>query len=230
MKIRLKLIILYAITAAILCGCGNSENISEEIPDTEINEGSLTINDNTTNMEIDDTKEHIYTSLPYFYQDSYDIKFGEDRICDNGNLLTCLSMLESYYLDKEITPDVFVARHSELCSNGYKSLNADEITNFIETLNVGCIEEDFSVKEAVTKLKSLHGYILVYIPHTSIYGKGGSYLIIAGTYNDYFIVHDPSKISEDSNKASETKDGEMLYNATQFTLAASKDSKMWVIY
>ncbi len=219
-------IVIPIVIMLLLSGCAPKN----ETGNTEIKTGSITVSRDSKNIALDDVEEFVYTSLPYFYKDFYDEEFGDDKICDNGNLVACLSMLESYYLDLQITPDVFVERHSELCDNGCESLNSSEITSFIESLNVGCIEDDFSVKEAVTKLKSLHGYILVYIPHTSIYGKGGSYLIIAGTYDDYFIVHDPSKISENKNKVSETKEKEILYNATQLTLAASNDSKMWIIY
>lgn len=212
-----------------MCGCGSSEGVL--LNETEVQEtGQLIVTGDTENISVDTSKDCVYSELPYFYQDNYDTEFGEDTVCNNGNLVTCLSMLESYYLDSEITPDIFTERHDDLCKQGSDSLNSSQITEFINSLNVGCIEAEFSVKEAVTKLKSLHGFVLVYIPHTSIYGKGGSYLIISGIYNDYFIVHDPSKISENNNKTSYSENGDILYNATQFTLAASTDSKMWVIY
>ena len=129
---------------------------------------------------------------PYYYKEDYKEQFGDSYLYEDGNLVMCLSMIESYYKRIEITPDMFLINHNDLCEKGTESLNSAKIQQFIEDIGLGCVEADYDLKTASDSLKTLHGCILVYIPHNSVYGVGGSYLLITGISDTEFIVHDPS--------------------------------------
>ena len=229
MKKRVMLLLLAFMM--LLSGCSNEEpNTQNEITNYEGVANEITFSSDIDGISLDDLKEVEYESFPYFYQEDYSAKFGDSTIADTGNLVTCLSMVESYYEKVEVTPDLFIEKHSELCENGTESLNSSQISNFIEELGLGCVKEEFDLKMASDSLKTLHGCIIVFIPHNSVYGEGGSYLLITGIYEDKFIVHDPVKESMNRNKCVNTETDDIIYNATVLTASASDSSSMWIIY
>ena len=200
---------------------------SEEEVDSQSN---ITFNSSDTSVIISDVDSATeIEDYPYYYKEDYDDAFGNSYLYEDGNLVMCLSMVESYYERTEITPNMFLANHSELCKDGTESLNSTQITNFIESLGLGCVETSFELKTASDSLKTLYGCILLFIPHNSVYGNGGSYLLLTGISGTEFIVHDPSKRSENINIL-EKRDNQIVYNATTLTAAASNSSKMWIIY
>ncbi len=230
---RSKLCIL-TIMVAFATGCsgesvpvaGNEEVVATEMQRTPTvtffsTDDSVVLSEDAPAKEIED--------YPYYYKEDYEEQFGDSYLYEDGNLVMCLSMIESYYKRIEITPDMFLINHNDLCEKGTESLNSAKIQQFIEDIGLGCVEADYDLKTASDSLKTLHGCILVYIPHNSVYGVGGSYLLITGISNTEFIVHDPSKESENANII-ERRDNQAIYNATTLTAAASKSSKMWIIY
>lgn len=228
-------ILVLLFSATLICGCGNQSNVASSIAEIYTNEqkqSQSTMTFNTTDDSVTISKGGEVKKIeafPYFYKEDYDNPFGDSTLYENGNLVVCLSMIESYYKEEEITPDAFLINHAGLCKDGSASLNSGQITYFIEDLELGCIEDEFKLKEASDSLKTLHGCILVYIPHNSIYGKGGSYLLITGIDGENFIVHDASKSSEEKNALGKT-DEDVIYDATELTAIASKSSRMWIVY
>ncbi len=231
---KLKLI---TIVATLLCitvtGCRNSANtdgvVYSALSTETNNTGNVTFNTDDSNVTFSDADTKKIEDFPYYYKEDYHNEFGDSSIDINGNLVVCLSMIESRYKEIEIPPDMFLINHQELCKNGSESLNSAQIAGFIQSIGLGCVEDTFKLKTASDSIKTLHGCILVYIPHNSIYGKGGSYLLITGIEGQNFIVHDASKVSQDKNKL-EASDGDIIYDSTELTAVASKSSKMWIIY
>lgn len=231
---KAKLIIIIAVSLCITAtGCGNSattDDIVHSVLSTETNKtGYVTFDTDDSTVTFSDANTKKIEDFPYYYKEDYHNDFGDSSIDINGNLVVCLSMIESRYKEIEIPPDIFLTNHPELCKDGSESLNSVQIAGFIQSIGLGCVEDIFKLKTASDSIKTLHGCILVYIPHNSVYGKGGSYLLITGIEGQNFIVHDASRASQEKNKL-EISDGNIIYDATELTAVASKSSKMWIIY
>ena len=89
---------------------------------------------------------------PYYYKEDYEEQFGDSYLYEDGNLVMCLSMIESYYKRIEITPDMFLINHNDLCEKGTESLNSAKIQQFIEDIGLGCVEADYDLKTASDSL------------------------------------------------------------------------------
>ena len=232
-------IILLLTICIPVTGCSSrkvsNSNKSSEItePDTTadciptvISNTGITLDNSNTAIEL---QENYYPEIPAFYQSDYkDIPFGNSTIQKDGNLLTCLSMIESYITYKTVTPDLFVKVHDKLCTSGSNTLNEDSIYTFAETLNKNITKERFEIENISTYLLKQNAIVLLHIPHNSMYGMSSSYLIITGMNENGVEVRDPVRTNVDSFGHSNYDNP--TYSIYNLCIAASTDSFVYIIY
>ena len=235
-----KYFIILLITICLsVAGC-SSRNTSNSTNDSEIIESDvkadnvpnvisnagITLDNRDTEVEL---QENYYPEIPAFYQSDYpNIPFGNSTIQKGGNLLTCLSMIESYITYKTITPDLFIEVHDKLCSAGSDTLTEDSIYDFAESLNKNVTKEKFEIENISSYLLKQHAILLLHIPHNSMYGMSSSYLIITGMNENGVEVRDPVRTNVDSFGHSNYDNP--TYSIYDLCTAASTDSFVYIIY
>lgn len=210
----LKVLILLGLTTSISVGPIISK--AEEL-DIEVHE--LTSEDEIEYPEL----------VPIYYQNNYrDVTFGDTTIAQEGNLVTCLAMLESYYKNKSITPDIFVATHSNDCIKGIDSLNSNSIAKYANYYGSELEAVEFDFKTACEHIKRYQAKIILKIPHNSVLGNGTSYILLTGISENGIIVRDPNKDNIESYGIRE-ENGEYSYEPYLLSIAASRSSVMYIL-
>lgn len=178
--------------------------------------------------EVNEATDEYLGDVPMYFQNDYrDIAFGDSTVAQQGNLVTCLSMLESYYLNENVTPDIFISKHPEDCSKGIKGLNSNSISKYASLYNVELTETNFDFTEALEHIRRYQAKIILKIPHNSIFGTGTSYMLLTGIKDGGFIVCDPNKDNID-NFATKV-DNYYIYDAYLVSVAASNSSIMYIM-
>ena len=221
-NIILKKLIIVPLVILCFSGCGKKEESQEIIAPVESEEDKTWI---TTDMGR-------FMVVPNMYiQDYQETSLSEEyTIAEKGSLITCLSMIDSYWNSETITPDVFLDKYENyIDSDG--TCDIDSISNdFMNTQWVAYEKMEFNPEKMSELISTYDATILLEIPHSSIYGKGKSYLIITGiSDNGYAAVRDPNKWNVD-NLAYEYKstNGEYLYPLCDILSAAGNEAIMYV--
>lgn len=232
-------VFLLVVMIGMCCvGCSDkSYEVVEETETTEIdNKSDVIINidnsitKNHVDMTIDEGPEGTFYTVPmYFQQEFENVEFGRLNASENGNLITCLSMLDSFYASDYITPDEFVEKYKSYISEDGE-YTPDEIINAVATGNNRVMTkvplDVYTLKQYV---KDYYLAVLVHINHASIYGEDSSYLIITDITDDgKLIVRDPNKSNID--KYATIRDGgETIYETFDFFLAAGRNATVYVL-
>lgn len=164
-----------------------------------------------------------FLTFPLYYQQDYsDVPLKDKSVAEYGSLITCLSMLESFYQADFITPDIFLANHantemaSDILLQDFAGYNGRTLHTY-----------DFDAELLGSFLVNERREVLLYIPHSSIFGDTGSYMILTGTTIDGRIyVRDPNQ-NNINNWATIIED-EPTYDATVLCEQASSSSIMYV--
>jgi len=206
----------------IISGCGKNEEPHESVITEEKEEDK-------TWIKTDMGRFMVVPNM--FVQDYPATKLSEDyTISEKGTLITCLSMIDSYWSSETITPEVFIEKYDEFINND-GTCDIDSISNnFMNTQWVAYEKMTFNPETMSELISTYDATILLEIPHSSIYGKGKSYLIITGiSDNGYAAVRDPNKWNVD-NLAYEYKstNGEYLYPLCDILSAAGNEAIMYV--
>ena len=162
-------------------------------------------------------------TFPLYYQQDYaDVPFKDKTVAEYGSLITCLSMMESFYQADFITPDVFLENHS----NAEESSDA-LLQDFADYNGRTLHTYDFDAELLGSFLVNERREVLLFIPHSSVFGDTGSYMILTGTTVDGRIyVRDP--IQNNINNWGTFIGDEPTYDATVLCEQASSSSKMYV--
>lgn len=234
-----------SLTLLVMClvtGCSsnkstsvnNNEICNTETPETSTQKENIPTVSSNVGITLDsvgseiELQEEYYTEIPAFYQTDYsDIPFGTSTIGESGNLLTCLSMIESYVTYKTVTPDMFVQIHEDLCANGTNSLTEDSIYSLAKALNKTVTKESFEIENVTSYLLDRNGILLLHIPHNSIYGMSSSYLIITGLNENGVEVRDP--VRENIDTFANSNYNKPTYSIYDLCIAASTDSIIYVL-
>lgn len=165
-----------------------------------------------------------FLTIPLYYQQDYkDVVYNNSTIASSGSLITCLSMLESYYCSDFITPREYVDMHY------VQNMSTDELINDFATNNErNIIKLSFDAETLGNYLVHESREVLVQIPHPSIYGTPSSFILVTTTTADgKLYVRDPNQTNI-ATYASYSLDNEPLYNPTIFCEQASSSSYMYI--
>ena len=221
-----KLIISFMCCSLLFVGCGKEEEpevhtISEMSEDTK--------DEDDTWYKMEDGSFMVVPNM--FIQDYEDVKISKKyTVAEKGQLITCLSMIDSFWNGKTVTPDKFIKEYkSYIKSDG--SCDIDAISEEIMKDDSMTYEKmDFDAMIMSEKISKNQAVVLLEICHNSIYGKGKSYMIITGIAEEgYACVRDPNKWNND-NLASQYKTDmdETLYPLTEVLASAGNDSTMYI--
>lgn len=223
-----------------MAACGKTEDKAEktDIAEYEDEAGDIEGNiissmdgittDNPSNEPVSAASE--WESMPYFHKEDYSGGFGDETIATNGNLVTVFAMLENYYVDNTIIPDTFAEKYAKWCSDGSNSLNHDVIPQYAKEIGMECEVYDYDFQTLSDALKILHGCVIVYIPHNSVYGQGGAYLLVTEAREDGLVIHDPCNATKEVGLSYEDEYGDLVYNPRSLAGSAGDGGIMYVIY
>ncbi len=172
-----------------------------------------------------------YLFVPTYYEQDYkDISISKDNTFDTaGSLITCLSMINSYYNNDDSKPDAFFKEYnSYFDNNGLCDIEKTATAFLGEDIEV--IKEPFNPVNVAEYIKNDLAVILLEIPHTSMYGKNTSYIILTGVTDDYVAVRDPNKANIQRYAIKDVKSSmdEYLYHYTDVITSAGTSSNMYV--
>lgn len=223
------LLSLLLIAVTLLNGCDRSTTEDQ----TDSSTSYMTDMTEIPVSENDFVEEYSLFNLPHIYMQDYsNIYYGHSKnMAENGTQITALSIIESGYAGKLITPDDFLAKYSNLM-NENDVFNVEELSEMIVKEYDGSFARStFDLEELANELKNNYAaFALVRIPHPSIFGKDSAYLIITGiTADGYFIVYDPNKnnIQQYSN---ENSAGFIEYSVAEVVYALGIDADMYIYY
>lgn len=163
-----------------------------------------------------------FLSVPLYYNEDFDILLKDDPIYQTyPSLITCLSMLESFYQADFITPDMYLKEHT------LNTTSVDEIiSDFADTNNYIVKKQNFDIETLGNILITECRKVLIYIPHSSIYGDYCSFFIVTDcTIDSDLCMRDPVRSNLD--KYASYKDDEPLYKSLSFCEQASASSYMY---
>lgn len=222
--------VIIVILTVLLCIKDKLPFFKEDVINTE-----EVTNTESTLADTDDILSHINVDrgngpegellkIPLYYQQDYiDVPYNNGTIATNGNLITCLSMLDSFYNFDFITPDSYLDTYDV---NGITG--EDLINEFAEHNNREVIKYSFDAETLGFFLVNERREVLVHITHPSIYGSTSSYIIVTTcTADGMLCVRDPNQWNID-NYAIFSYDEEFLYDPTVFCEQASSSSEMYV--
>lgn len=229
-------LILFAVLTLSITGCGtNNSNAVPSSSETSECNTSITVQE-TEEMSFPSGEEMSHMkierstgpgrellSVPVYYQQDFShVPYKSKSIAEYGALITCLSMLDSYFNAEFHTPDIYI--------NDYEVDNnktSDElIQDFANKNYCNVIEEDFNA-ETVSGYLLEKRIVLLRITHPSIFGNDSSYMLLTGVTDDARIcVRDPNQLSI-NNYAEFTPNNEPTYDATVLCEQASASSKIY---
>ena len=231
-KVKSLCVLLGAIVMFV--GCGDNVSApadtekSTEVFQTE--EAGMEHPKNHVEISYSDGEETIFHTVPmYFQQEFYEIEIGAFNVAKNGNLITCLSMLDSFYECDFVTPDMFIEKYKDyIRENG--TYDADELISAVATENNRKMYKFPFTAENLAEYVGTYRYaVLVHINHPSMYGNSSSYIIVSGiTMEGQLYVRDPNK-DNIKNYAIVEESGETIYDAFSLVFSAGSDATIYVL-
>lgn len=212
-KNKIKAIALILIAVLVFSGCShksaeeNTEIKKESYEPTEDQKekGHITV-------EIENGAYARFRTIPqYFQQDYTDVSYGKDTIALSGNMVTCLSMIDSYYSSQFINPEKFLDKYSNYINEDGITDEAALISEIGQSMHLNVKPETLDVKRLARYLTVYQVPVLLKIEHPSIYGRYSACMLITGvTDNGDFIVRDPDMSNYSSSNTNDK--GEMIYS------------------
>lgn len=132
-----------------------------------------------------------YTEPPQYFQSYYPYtRYGDSNIRKSGCGITCISMVLTYLLDKEVTVEELAQKYSN-----YKVKGGSSYTLFPDTAeDYGVIIEKqvWNWQEAKEALQN--GQVIIANAHSqSIFTDGGHFIVLSGiTEDEKIVVRDPN--------------------------------------
>lgn len=220
------LIILAVLQIPISSACSTfSDNMSNGNTASESTDATEILSSNLNHIEITqyDSPGHELSTIPlYFQQDYTSTPYNGGTLAEYGSLVTCLSMLESFYQADIITPDKYTTLHDV---NNLSS--TDLIEHFASDNGREVHTYSFDAELLGSLLIDDRREVLLYIPHASIYGAQSSYMILTTVSENAFIcVRDPNQLNVQT--LATYANSEPMYNATILCEQASASSFIYV--
>lgn len=175
----------------------------------------------------DPNNNNDFLDMPIYYQCNYkDVACGKTNIATEGNLVTCLSMIYSYY-NEPLPPDEFTVEYSSYINDlpTNKGSLIQEVANDCEV----------NMKELPYSFETMAGnviknnVVLLRIPNPSALSDTSTYIIIKGLNSDKnFIVRDPVKENIETESIYVINEKEPVYSPTLICEAVGEESQMYV--
>lgn len=239
---KIKLIIILSILSFSLIACNKGTEREDVVSKEEIlmdaeygiegdAEPVVELHEyNYIEIDIDRGPEGTFYTMPMYYQKDFeDIQMGDLNIAKNGNLITCLSMMDSQYSADYITPDKFLEKYS-MYINEDGSFDKVALIQAVAENNYRKLTiESLDVLKLPVYLETYQLNVLVHINHPSIYGDNSAYMVITGiTPEGNLYVRDPIYKNREEY-ATVTEQGETVYSSFDFFLEAGKDATVYVM-
>lgn len=138
------------------------------------------------------TYEDVFTEVPLYLQTDYpDVAYGKyGTIASHGCGITCVSMVTSYFRDKEVAPD--------LLAYVFGSYNTEHGSLWVlfedsaEILDIPLQERTYDWETVYEALKN--GQVVISLQNSKgIFTKGGHFIVLTGIdENDNIYVNDPN--------------------------------------
>ncbi len=251
-----KHILIAIMLTAVLVGCGHTESYKMNKPSGEtastsgasFEDATSTdaLNDYNVIAEGEDFANHNFADSPeaknypslvpiYYNEDYSNVGYGNSTLGNDGDLITCLAMIESYLsgLDN-ITPESFLSDHDDFIDENGRV--EEDLFSLIARVNDFSYEKTtFSPDIAMKKIRLDLGVCLVKINHNSIFGQKPHYIILTGldtktTRYATFVVRDPSKVISEKYAVGFNGNDEPLYRITDLTAILSTSSEMYMFW
>ena len=200
----MKKILLFSITLCLTCtlsACSNSSSKANKASNQteDIYETSSQTNDYSS-----DTLSHIevlqsdgtgkeFLNVPLYYNEDYPAIQKEYQSTSAMSLLTCLSMINSYYSSSYVTPTEYSTAHESILS----ATVDQNISDMAKSVNMTVDKYNFDTEKLSDLLVTDRKLVLLYIPHSSKFGSYSSFLILTGADAGDIFVRDPN--SNNSN-------------------------------
>lgn len=237
------LLIIFFIFSITLTGC-NSVSKEKKQEKVEINEEKPKVDKSDFDIDAEKLSDeamygHIavevskgpgkeFLTVPMYYQQDYEsIKLGDSNVAKTGNLVTCLSMIYSYYSHDYKTPDVFIQDYQSYIDDSGK-VDKKVIEKIATDTKVSCEKMTFELSYVADVLNNAGGIILVRLDHPSKFCKASTWLILTGTDAEGNVsVRDPD-MTNIKNFAFITKDGETWYDSFSLCEAIGDNAVIYV--
>lgn len=240
MRRRIKIALL-VVAGCILCAsCGMTEEKKEEQKQQQEDIDNGIEGDaepvvemheyNYIEIKVDEGPEGTFYTMPMYYQKDFaDTVKGELNIATNGNLITCLAMMDSQYSADYITPDRFLEKYSEYIEQNGSYEKYVLIKAVAENNDRVLTVEPLDVLKLPVYLEDYDLNVLVHINHPSIYGRNSAYIVVTGITEDgNLYVRDPV-YSNRKDYATIYDDGETVYSSFDFFLEAGSDATVYIM-
>ena len=235
---KIRLLSLAICVAVLFVGCGDKKvPASTETESTEnqtetetTEEDKWTHKNNHVKLSVSDGPEPIFHTVPmYFQQEFLKVENEAFNVAKQGGLITCLSMLDSFYECTFNTPDIFMEKYKEYFRED-GTYNAEELISAVARNNYRKMYKFPFTVDNLAEYVGTHRYaVLVHINHPSIYGNSSSYIIVTGiTMDGQLYVRDPNK---DNIKlyAQTEEGGETIYNSFDLVFSAGSNATIYVL-
>lgn len=180
-----------------------------------------------------------FSTVPLYFMQDYVDDYGSSTIADEGNALTMMAMLYSYYSASYVTPPELLEKYAD-CLNEDGTINMTSAIERLSTdfsLNVS--EETFDYVAACNYIEEDGSKILLHVDHPSKYGTASTWLLLCYTSDQGLIcVRDADgdnienyadNITLDDDSALLMGEDEPWYSAADIIEAAGSNSTMYVL-
>ena len=210
-------------------GCNDKKEISENIISTEII--SSEYESKTTGSRIEMIykagPEKVFDIMPVYYQQDYsDVMIGEKSIAEAGNLITILAMICSYEESTYITPDIIISEYSQ-CFKDNKTDKENLLQQIANKYNREVMNEPLDVEKIAKYINEYNMYVMIRIPHPSMYGNLSTYLLITDITEDGDFVIRDSNYDNIQQYAHFLDSGEPVYSSFSVCAAAGSTAQMY---
>lgn len=129
-----------------------------------------------------------FLNVPLYYNNDYPDIQKEYQSISAMSLLSCLSMLNSYYSSSYVTPIEYSDTHKSIISTSVEQ----NIYDMADSLNMTVDKYSFDTETLSNLLTDDRKVVLLYIPHTSIFGKHSSFMLLTGVNAGNIYIRDPN--------------------------------------
>lgn len=139
---------------------------------------------NITDMS---STQNVYNAVPLYFQTDYpNVRYSQGSLATSGCGISCFSMVATYLLDKEYTPDK-LARFTD---SSYD--NVSRFEKCAQSLGITW-ERSYNWEDTVNALKN--GYVAIALVNSNTpFTENGHFIVLTGiTSDEKILVNDPNK-------------------------------------